>query len=167
MTQQVQEFSTPQEALAHYGKKGMKWGVTTKSPVRAAIKSQKAADRSQIAASNKSIGQARKDTMAVGKKARGIIRESKRADTPAARKAAADKYQKEVLETIKSPTFKADYARANTMGKGEMAMHALVFNVYSAVTIPAMRASYAHKRATGPDLELDMAHDILREMRRP
>jgi len=28
MTQATQEFATPQEALEHYGVKGMKWGVT-------------------------------------------------------------------------------------------------------------------------------------------
>ena len=27
MTDQVPEFASPQEALAHYGVKGMKWGV--------------------------------------------------------------------------------------------------------------------------------------------
>jgi hypothetical protein len=33
----TQEFATPQDALAHYGKKGMKWGVRNK-PTRAEIK---------------------------------------------------------------------------------------------------------------------------------
>lgn len=32
MTDMVPEFATPQEALAHYGVKGMKWGVTKTKP---------------------------------------------------------------------------------------------------------------------------------------
>jgi len=176
MTQE--NFSTPQEALAHYGVKGMRWGVTTKSdsggksssigknPVRAAYKSQKQeGKRLDENAANKSVGQARKEVREVGKTARSIISESKRAQTEAGRQAAAKRYQKEVLNTIKSDEFKSTYRKASTMGKGEMAAHAVAFGPLALVTIPAVRSGYKKMSEAGYELEVDMAHDILREMR--
>jgi hypothetical protein len=70
-----------------------------------------------------------------------------------------------VLEEIKSDEFKASYKKASTMGKGEMAVHALVFGPLALVTIPANRSLYKKLGESGYEMEIDVAHDILREMR--
>jgi hypothetical protein len=181
MTQETQEFASPAEALAHYGVKGMRWGVRNPdgggssspkapNPVRQVYK-----DRRQEAASvrkedkansrGQSIGQARKETRATGAAAREIIREYRRAPSPAAQKAAAKRYEKEVLAEIKKPEFRATYKKANTMGKGEMAAHALVFGPLALATIPAVRSGRKKMGEAGYELEIDMAHDILKEMK--
>jgi hypothetical protein len=181
MTQETQEFASPAEALAHYGVKGMRWGVRNPdgggssapkapNPVRKVYK-----DRRQEAASvrkedkslskGQSIGQARKEINQTGKAAREIIRDYRRAPSPAAQKAAAKRYEKEVLGEIKKPEFRAAYKRANTMGKGEMAAHALVFGPLAVATIPMMRSTRKKIGTEGYELEVDMAHDILKEMK--
>jgi hypothetical protein len=182
---QGQKFATPEEALAHYGVKGMRWGVRNDkdgggsgsggknpSPVRAARKGQveraraeRSADKAMIKQKGQSIGGARRETREVGKAAHEIIREYRRAPTPAAKKAAAKRYDEEVKKTIESPEFKAAYQKANTMGKGEMALHVVAFGPLAAVTIPTIRKSYSQIRKEGYELEVDMAHDILKEMR--
>lgn len=182
MTEQKQEFASPQEALAHYGVKGMRWGVRNPdaggsapkaaNPVRQVYKDRRAeakatarADKAAIKGKAQTIGQARKETRETGKAAREIIREYRRAPSDSARKAAATRYQKEVLKPIQSQDFKAAYQKANTMGKGEMAAHALVFGPLALATIPAVRSGYKRMANEGYELEVDMAHDILKEMR--
>lgn len=181
MTDQVPEFASPQEALAHYGVKGMRWGVRNPenggggknpNPVRAAVKSQRAAakaeksaDKAMIKQKSQTIGQARKETQATGKAAREIIREYRRAPSPAAKAAAAKRYDTEVKKVIQSPEWKAAYQKANTMGKGEMALHVVALGPLAAVTIPTMRQTYSQIRKEGYELEVDMAHDILKEMK--
>ncbi len=173
MTDQTPEFSTPQEALAHYGVKGMRWGVRRdrdgggssigKNPVKAARQAQRAESKTQ--ASSKTLGEARREVRDVASTARSIISESKRSPNQAGREAAAKRYEEEVLAKIKTPEFKETYRKASTMGKGEMALHVVAFGPLSAVTIPAIRSQRNNLGKAGYELEVDMAHDILREMR--
>lgn len=181
MTEQKQEFATPAEALAHYGVKGMRWGVRREdpggagsskapNPVRKVYKDRRqeaASVRKEDRANSKgqSIGQARKEVQSTGKAAREIIRDYRRAPDPAAQKAAAKRYEKEVLGEIQKPEFRAAYKKASTMGKGEMAAHAVVFGPLALATIPMMRSARKKMGEEGYELEVDMAHDILKEMR--
>lgn len=144
-----QKFATPQEALAHFGVKGMKWGVRN----------------ANSGSSGPSRKEAKADVRDLSSTARGLIRESRRAPTAAERKNAAKKYESDVLERVKTPEFKAAYQKASTMGKGEMTVHALVFGPLALVTIPAMRKTYKKLGESGYELEIDTAHEILREMR--
>jgi len=131
--------------LSHYGVKGQRWGVRNE-------RKPAGTDRKQD----------RQDTQAIGKRAGEIIREGQRAETPSARRAAADKYKTEVLDVIKSPDFKNAYNNANKVTKGTMATHVLLFGVLAPITIKA--AKNAEK--AGYDMELDMAHEVFRELRR-
>lgn len=128
-----------EDFLAHFGKKGMKWGVRS----------------------------SRKELRGISKNARGIIKEASRATTNKERQAAANKYQKEVLNKVKSKEFKEKYRAANTMTKGDMATHALLFGPFAAFTIPQARMAQNKARIVGPKNEVALARDILKELREP
>lgn len=130
---------TAEDFLEHYGVKGQQWGVRR--------------DRKQD----------KQTTKDMGSKAREIIREARIAETPAARKAAADRYKKEVLKPIQTDEFKAAYNNANSVTKGQMAAHVLLFGVFSPITIKAAK----NASRAGYDLEVDTAHEIFKELRRP
>lgn len=144
----AQEFESPADALAHYGKKGMKWGVTnapgTSNSRRAAVK----------------------ELRSVGKSARQSIKGAKKAKTQDERNAAADRYQKEVVNKIKSPEFKAAYKKANTVTKGQMAAIYLTQGPVGLVTIAAVQAEAKNIRQYGQAQELAVSKQILGEMRK-
>lgn len=142
-------FDDNEFTLMHYGKKGMKWGVRN----------------DKDAGTSNSRSAAKAELRETGTKARDIIRESRRSPDKAGREAAAKKYEAEVLAKVKTPEFKAAFEKANTMGKGEMAAHVLIAGPLAALTIPVAKMSYAQIRKEGYDLEVDIAHDVLREMR--
>jgi len=119
----------------HSGVKGMKWGVRK---------------------------EAKMEVKKVSDNAREIMRESRRAQTPEARKAAADRYKSEVLDKIMTKEWKQSYKTATKMGKGGMALQVLSFGPFAALTIPAIRKS--EKEDNRYNFEVDVAHDILREM---
>lgn len=122
----------------HSGVKGMKWGV------------RKAA---------------KKDVRDLAGSAREIIRESRRAQTPEARQAAAARYKAEVLDKVLTPEWKKSYQEATRMTKGQMALHVVAYGPFAALTIPMVKN--ANKKEAGYNFEVDVAHDILREMQQP
>ena len=119
----------------HSGVKGMKWGVRK---------------------------EAKKEVRALSKNASEIIRESRRAQTPKARQAAAARYKAEVLEKVMTPEWKQSYKTATKMTKGDMAAHVLLLGPFAAFTIPATKR--AVNSDASYDYEVDTAHQILREM---
>lgn len=137
------------EELTHHGVPGMKWGVR----------------KDRDSSSGPTRKEARKEIAAVGKTARQTIKESRNAKTASERKAAAKKYETEVLKKIKSPEFKEAYNKANTMSKGETAVHILLAGPLAALTIPTVRAGYAQNRRLGPGFELAAAQTVLKELR--
>jgi len=149
-------YSEVEESLEHSGIKGMKWGVRNEA---------KRSGRQN--GSKKFNGASKKESIkaieGVNKNAASIIREARRAETPAARKYAADKYKKEVVDVVKSPGFKAKYNAANKMGKGEMALHVLLFGPFALLTIPAIKRVGENDNAY--NRELDQAHDVLQKLR--
>ena len=151
-------YSELEESLEHSGVKGMHWGVRNES---------KGGGRQNGSKKNKpqSHKQAVQAVKSTNKTANDIIRESRRAETPAARKAAADKYKKEILDKVSTPEFKRTFKEANRITKGDMAIQILGLGPFAAITIPAMKS--AQKNDSQYNYEVDTAHEILREMRRP
>lgn len=145
----AQEFESPADALAHYGKKGMKWGV-----------------RNEPGTSN-SRSAAKAEVKDLATSARDAIRSGTRATTSAEHKAAAKKYEDEVLKRIQTPEFKAAFDKANTMGKGEMAAHVLLAGPAAALTIPMAKQRYSQIRKEGYEYAVDHAHRVMRELRQP
>lgn len=142
--------------LEHHGVKGMRWGQRRSHPASL-----------QRRTSPMERKQGRQEVRDVAKSAREIIRESRNARTPEARKAAANRYQREVLSRVKSDSFRAAYRNANTMGRGEITAHILIYGPFSSLTIPAARRAYDIRAVSGPSAEQTMAREILREMREP
>jgi hypothetical protein len=121
--------------LEHHGVKGQKWGVR----------------------------KSRKEMVAFAKNSREIVREGNRAETPAARKAAAARYKSEVLDKVKDPVFKEKFNTATKVTKGEMFTHVLVFGPFAGITIKQA------KKQSGEayDSTVDAAHEIYRELSKP
>jgi hypothetical protein len=124
--------------LEHHGIKGQKWGVRN----------------------------SRRDLNKTARTARKLREQFYKAKGSADRKAVADKYEKEILNKIKTNDFRQQYRAANTMTKGEMATHILLLGPLAALTIPDMKAQYADKALLGPGVEEKSARIILKEMRR-
>lgn len=125
--------------LEHFGVKGQKWGIR----------------------------KARKELDKFGDNARKINSESIRAKSPAERKAAAKKYEKEVLNEMKTPEFKAAWKAANTMGKGEKAAHILLFGPFAMLTISSVKKTHKENATQGYEDALDTSIMMLKEMRAP
>lgn len=136
-----------EDFLEHYGVKGMKWGVR----------------KDRVSGADRRI--ARAEVNDVRKSARSAIKQHRRAGSNAERAAAQKKYQKDVLDRIKSKEFKENYKKANTMSKGEMAAQAVLLGPMALVTIPATRAGYSQRQKYGAAQELATAREILKEMK--
>ena len=143
------------EFLEHFGVKGMKWGERNASLASGTPGSQ------HVSRSDKKAGQAQvRDLSSTAGK---LIRESVRAETPAARKAAADKYKAEVYDRVRTKEFKKAYQDATHVGKGDMAVHVLLFGPFAGMTIKTAK----QQNQSGIEHEIDASSAILREMRRP
>lgn len=142
----MQALQEDVEFLQHYGVQGMRWGVRRKT-----TGSERREGRDTV-----------KQT---AKTARKIIKSAKKAETPEERKLAAQRYKKEVLDQIKSPAWKTAYQNANTMGKGEKAMHILMMGPFAALTIPSVKKQYAVRQSVGADAELGAAKAVLEQIR--
>lgn len=125
--------------ISHYGKKGMQWGVRS----------------------------SRKEVRRVSKRAGQLIKESGNARTTSERKAVAKKYENEVLNTVRSKEFREKYRVANTMTKGDMAVHVVLLGPLAALTIPQVKRQMASNRTFGPDIERDAARTVLKELNKP
>lgn len=119
--------------LAHYGVKGMKWGV-----------------RKQASADRKA---GRKELRQVSKDARSAMKASRKAKTREEAKAASDKYKKDVYNKVRSPEYKKAYQDAHTMGVGEMLLNVALAGPLAAVTIPAAKSQYKTAREYGTELD--------------
>lgn len=127
-----------EDFLEHYGVKGMKWGVR----------------------------QARKELRSDAKNAGKIRKQFDKAHGSAERKAAADRYEKEVLAMIRTKDFREKYAAANTFGKGDIAAHIILMGPLAAMTIPQARKQMADTRLMGASMNESAARKILSEMRK-
>jgi len=147
MTQPLQEDL---DFLAHFGVKGMKWGVRREHQTTSA-------DRKS----------ARKEIATVGKTARSIRKDARKATTPEARKVVAERYKKEVFDKVRSKEFRETWNNANTISKGEKAM-ALIMGggVLGPVHIRNIENQYALRRAGGLDAEIGVAREIMSELKK-
>lgn len=146
------EVEDPEEFLAHYGVKGMKWGVRRKRGADGRV-------------SGKEVKAARKELRNVGKAARGAKKASRKAKTPEERKAAADKYKKEVNEKIRSKEFKKTWETANQMTRGEKAAQLVLLGPVGALNIRSMNKMYDNARTHGLAMERAAASSVLKELR--
>lgn len=134
------------ERLAHSGVKGMKWG-------------QRKAATPQIKSAQKNIKEHSKN-------ARSIIKEHRKAYTPAQKKAAQDRYKKEVLDVMKTPQFRETYRLGNTATRGQLAASMLLSGPYAPLTLAVIRQTESDRNVNASlAAERSVAADILREMR--
>lgn len=148
--------------LAHFGVKGMKWGVRKDT--------DGGGDRNAHGLKGKpsraEILEGRKEWRGLNKTEKQIMRQSRQARTPEEAKIAADRYKKEVVNKLQSDDFKSKYQNANTMTKGELLAHVAIYNVWAPLAIASTNSRYANNRKNGPK-EMDRrSKEILEEMRR-
>lgn len=136
--------------LEHFGKKGMRWGH------------RNAQDTSS---DNMSVRQGRKELKNISKTAGSILKEADNAKTPAQKKAAADRYQKEVYDRVRSPEFKKAFKKANTVTKGDVAVRVIAFGPLGLLSVKSMKAAALEARTMGPKQEEEVSKAVLKELR--
>lgn len=150
------------EFLEHFGKKGMKWGVRNES--KPSTSSGKA-PKKDAKPTNAEIKVAQQQVRAVGKNARATIKAARKAKTPEERKAAADKYSKEVNAKIRSKEFKDTWDKANRQTRGQMATQLVLLGPLGAANIAAIGAINKQNRQYGLAMEQGVTSQVLKELR--
>lgn len=174
-------FETPEDAIQHFVVKGMKLGVrnasdsSTSSNIRRTANSEAvSAARNRATANSRSSDSsssklsrrgARKELRDLGKNARAIVRESNTTTNKRDRARLAKEYERDVYNRVNDPKFKETFKKANSMTKGDMAVHVLLLGPLAAVSIPA--TMYVNKQVvdSGLEAEHDATASVLRQLR--
>ena len=135
--------------LAHFGVKGMKWGVRSEKPK--VTRAQRVEGRQAV---QKLSGDART-----------AINMHRNAKTPEERAAAQAMYKRDVVNKLRTKDFQEKYQAANTLGKGEALAQVIAFNVLSPVTLGVTLAGQRRARKSGIQTEQRISREILKEMR--
>ncbi len=131
--------------LEHYGVPGMRWGV-----------------RSGPRPSNSEIKNAQREVRQLRKAARSSIKTAYNAKTAGERKAAIDRYKKEVADKINSKEFKDTWNKANRQTRGQMTAQILLLGPVGVVTMAGVNSS---RQKYGLSQEKAVAKQVLDELK--
>lgn len=145
--------------IEHFGVKGMHWGSR-----KASTSSSGGSSKGKSSSEKITTRSSRKELRQIGKSSRMAIKQAAKAKTPQERKAAADKYQKDVIDKINQPGFKEKYKKANTLTKGEVVAHLVAFGPLGLVTLAGQKQAYEAERAIGADQYVKGAKEVLKSL---
>lgn len=145
--------------LAHFGVKGMKWGVRNK-------REERNAHGLSTGPSGSERREARKELRSTIKTEKQILKQSRKARTPEEAKIASDRYKREIIKKVNSPEYAKAVQDGNTMGRGEMLAHVAVYNVWSPLTIRSAKQQYADTRENGVKNVKAGTKEMLKELQK-
>ena len=134
--------------LEHYGVPGMRWGV-----------------RSGPRPSNYEIKNAQREVRQLRKDAKSSIKDAYNAKSAGERKAAIDRYKKEVSDKINSKQFKDTWGKANRQTRGQMTAQLLILGPVGAVSIASNAGINSSRQKYGLAQEQAVAKQVLNELK--